>query len=84
MAGNPIFTQFPSVAVAVTPSDSVNLTVDMTIYVGTGGNVTVIPAGTATAVLYKNVPAGGVIPCKVRRINATGTDATDFVGHYNP
>jgi len=84
MAGNPIFTEFPSVAVAVTTSDSVNLSPAMTIYVGTGGDVTVLPVGSATAVLYKNVPSGGIIPCKVIRINNTGTNASDFIGHYNP
>lgn len=84
MPGNPIVTEFPNVAVAVTPSDSVNLPYAMSIYVGATGNVSVLPEGSSTSVTYVGVPAGTVIPCKVRRVNSTNTTASSFIGHYNP
>jgi len=66
-------------AVAVTPSDSVNLTVfGRALYVGVGGNITVVMLA-GTVVLFTAVPAGTVLPIRVRRVNATGTTATSIV-----
>lgn len=71
-------------AVEITPSDSADLATTPTraIFVGVGGDVTVDMATTGTAVTFKNVPSGTLLPIQVNRIDATGTDATDIVALY--
>ena len=70
-------------AAAIVPSDTVDLPdIPKGIYVGTGGNITMIGVGApvgATGVTWKNVPAGSLIPFRARRILATGTTATDML-----
>ena len=69
-------------AVAITPSDGSDLTLyPRSIYVGTAGNVKLVPIEAAddTGVLFKNVPAGAQI-IGARRVLATGTTAADIVG----
>ena len=67
-------------AVAVTPSDSTDLaSVTRAIYVGNGGNVSVIMADSEAAVLFANVPTGTTLPIRVSRIRSTGTVATGIV-----
>lgn len=64
-------------AAAVTPSDSTNLTAPTRgIYVGVGGNISVIIGGAT--VLFENVPVG-ILPIQVTRIRATGSTATKLV-----
>jgi hypothetical protein len=81
-------------AYAVTPSDTLDLPdVDNTnptpayaksLYVGTSGNVAVIPAGDksnngrGTPVTFLNVPVG-FLPVQVRRVMATSTTAQNIV-----
>lgn len=69
----------------VTPSDTNFLTNPGTLYVGVSGDLTVIHqddyAGTPTPVLYKSVPVG-FFPVAVRRVNATGTTATNIIVNY--
>jgi len=66
-------------AVAVTPSDTVDLTyVSRELYVGGAGNVTAIMADGST-VLFSTVPAGTRLPIRVSRVKATGTTATLMV-----
>lgn len=67
--------------VAVTPSDSADLTfVTRGVYVGVAGDLTVTPAyGASASVLFKAVPAGSLLPIRVSRIWATGTTATQIV-----
>lgn len=68
--------------VAITPSDTVSLTTPCRgLYVGTGGNV--------SAVLFDNVAvtltgllAGSIYSLRVKRINATGTTASNLVALY--
>jgi hypothetical protein len=71
---------------AIVPSDTVDLAdVPKSIYVGTGGNITLIGSdagASATGILIKNVPSGTVLPCSPRRILATGTTATDLLAMY--
>jgi len=65
--------------VAVTPSDSVDLTsYCRAIYVGTGGDVALITRG-GTTLTFKNVPSGALLPIRATRIKATGTAATDII-----
>ena len=70
----------------ITPSDSTDLTtVPKAIYVGGGGDITMIgiaaPA-TATGVKWSAIPAASLLPVRPRRILATGTTATLIVGCF--
>lgn len=69
---------------AVTPSDSADLTaVTRGLYVGVSGDVVVVPAyGDGTAVTFKTVPAGMILPVMAIRVKATGTTATNILAMY--
>lgn len=71
-------------AVAVTPSDSVNLDDPArALFIGTGGNVVVIPAGSgASAVTFNNVQDGSILSVSAARVNATNTTASNIVALY--
>jgi hypothetical protein len=69
--------QVPNRAVAVTPSDTTEVFASA-IYVGSGGNVSVITEGGDT-VTFSNVPAGTTLVIRVTRIRATSTTATNIV-----
>ena len=49
------------------------------IYVGTTGDLAVVPIGQTTAVTFVGVPAGTFLPVMVSEIKVTGTTATDLV-----
>jgi predicted S18 family serine protease len=69
-------------AAAITPSDSVAM--EMTsrgIYVGVGGNISVLTAGGDT-VVFVGVFPGTIIPIRVNRVNATGTTASSLLSLY--
>jgi hypothetical protein len=84
-----VVTGFPAFAKAITPSDAEPLrdfagnTRAMTIYVGTGGSVSVIPVGNniAQPVTFV-VPDGGLVPVECTYVRFTGTDAGDMVGLF--
>jgi len=78
---SPTFPMFPGGAVAVTPSDTVNLANPSVIYVGVSGNVKVTTA-QGDEVTFTAVPAGAVIPVQVLRVWANGTTATTMVAIY--
>ena len=85
-----VVTGFPAVAKAITPSDAVPLTnyegdpVSMTVYVGTGGTVSVIPIGNdISQPVDFVVPDGGLVPVEVWYVRFTNTTATDLVGEYS-
>lgn len=74
-------------AAAVTPSDTVDLVpFAKALYVGTTGNITLVPAGdtsaSGTGVLFTSVPVGW-FPVQVRRVNSTGTAASNIVAVYD-
>jgi hypothetical protein len=66
-------------AVAITPSDSTDITSGPVrgLWVGTAGNVALITFDGSTATL---VNAFGVIPLSVKRVLSTGTTASNIVG----
>lgn len=68
--------------VAITPSDSVDLTNSVRqLYVGVGGDVVVIDHDSQSVMTFKNVPSGGTIgPFLVSRVNSTNTTATNMIG----
>lgn len=78
---SPTFPMFPGDAVAVTPSDTVNLTNPSVIYVGITGNVKVTTA-QGSDVTFVGVPSGAVIPVQVIRVWNNGTSATNMVAIY--
>lgn len=68
---------------AVTPHDSNALSqISKGLYVGTGGDVSIEPAGGGGAVTLANVPGGSILPVRVRIVRATGTTAADIVALY--
>jgi hypothetical protein len=54
------------------------------LYVGTGGNLTVVMASdpTATPILFMSVPAGTTLPISVSYVMATGTVAAAILALY--
>ena len=67
-------------AEAVTTSDTAELArVTRALYVGGAGNIAVVMADRTT-VTFAGVPAGTVLPIRVRQVRATGTTATNLVG----
>lgn len=70
-------------ALAITPSDSVNLpTPTEAIYVGgaAAADIAVVMSNGGNVVLFQDVPIGTILPVKAKRVNATGTGALDLVG----
>lgn len=69
----------------VTPHDATMLAdFPKALYVGTAGDVVVLPLYSDTAVTFKGVPAGTLLPIRCRRVNATGTAqaAGDIIALY--
>jgi hypothetical protein len=64
---------------AVTKSDTADNAYAY-LYVGTGGDVAIVPTGSATAVTFKNVPAGAHLWIKTSKVMSTNTTASDIVG----
>lgn len=68
---------------AITPSDTVALTeVPKAFYVGTGGDVTLIASDDTDPVTFMNVPDGGLVDVRPKKIMATGTTASNIVGLF--
>jgi len=68
--------------VAITAHDSNNISSPVrAIYVGVGGDVAVVGLD-GTAVTFKNVPTGAILPVQAIRVNSTNTTATNMVGMY--
>jgi hypothetical protein len=68
----------PSGFAAVTKSDSTFVDF-MGIYVGGTGDVAV-EDGAGNSTTFPSVPAGLIIPGRIRRVLSTGTTATNIVG----
>lgn len=70
-------------AEVVSKSDTVNLVHEgRALYVGVTGDVSVQMCETGTAIVFKAVPAGTVLPIAILRVNSTSTTATDMVSLY--
>lgn len=64
-------------AIAVTPSDSVDLIYETrALFVGGAGNLSVVMAGNGATVVFTGVTAGSFLPIRVTRVNSTSTTAT--------
>lgn len=65
---------------AVTPNDSAELSeVTRAIYVGSAGDVAITMSSNAT-IIMENIPAGTLLPVRVRKVSATGTTASALIG----
>lgn len=70
----------PEQGAAVAPDDGRDLAaVTRALYVGGTGDLAVTMAD-GTPLLFGAVPAGTLLPVRVRRVHATGTSATRIVG----
>lgn len=63
----------------ITPSDTVQNQYDA-LYIGTGGDVTIVFPGKSTTVLFENVQTGSILPVAVDYVYSTGTAASNIVG----
>lgn len=63
---------------SVTPNDTGIINYTRALYVGGGGDLTVIRED-GIAVLFKAVPTGALLPIRVNGVMATGTTATYIV-----
>lgn len=67
---------------AVTPSDSVNISfVCRALFIGTAGNVAVVTED-GTAITYKNLSNGQILPVRTKRVNLSNTTAADIVALF--
>jgi len=68
-------------AEAITPADTDLDNFTRSIYVGGAGNLAVRMAGDEgdTDVVFSSVPAGSVLPIRVKQIRTTSTTATNIV-----
>jgi hypothetical protein len=69
---------------AITPSDTAELpNVTRAIYIGSAGNLTARLADDTAAVTFNGLPAGSMLPIRVRQIFASETTAgMVLVGFY--
>jgi len=67
--------------VTVTPSDS-TVVQCRAIYVGTGGDLALKSDAAATAVTFKSVPSGAILPVSAYYIMSTNTTASNIVALY--
>jgi hypothetical protein len=76
-------THSATVCLAVTPSDSTDLTYSTcrAIYVGGDGNISLVD-GNAATIVFTGVTAGSILPVQTARVNATGTTATSIIALY--
>ena len=63
----------------VTPDDDADLGYVAKLYIGTGGDVEVNGAESGTAIVFKNVPSGTLLPIEVSRVLDGNTTALDIV-----
>ena len=70
-------------ALVVSPHDTNALSdIPKALYVGTAGNITMRGVNGAADQLWKNVPAGTVLPFRAQYVRATGTTAADLLALY--
>jgi hypothetical protein len=81
---------FATRAVTATPTDTISSATKLNsaaLYVGVGGDLSVIIAGTANptladAVVFKGIVAGSFIPVIVDYVLATDTSASEIIALY--
>lgn len=68
-------------AIAVTPSDTA-LVSARSLYIGTAGDVAIAPHRDLDPVIFKNVPAGTILPVHAARVALTGTTASNIIALF--
>jgi hypothetical protein len=68
-------------AASVTPSDSAEIPITRSLFIGTGGNINAVMADGQT-VLFKGLFGGTVLPVQVIKVLSTNTTAADIVALY--
>lgn len=75
-----------STSAAITPADATNLTGGATRAIFNGNatacNINMKLKGDTTAVIWKNVQSGQILPVKVLQVYSTSTTCTDLVAIY--
>ena len=71
-------------AESITPDDDTDIAIPRAIWVGGAGDLTVTMGEdkTSTPVTFASVPAGIMLPIRVKRVLATGTTASAIVALY--
>ncbi len=65
---------------SIIPDDEDGLThATKAIYVGTAGDLAIVPLRGSQVVTFRNVPAGGLLDVRAKAVMATGTTAADLV-----
>ncbi|MEY2875998.1 MAG: hypothetical protein RLZZ373_3369 [Pseudomonadota bacterium] len=77
MVTKPDLTVPPTHALAITPADADLVQITRGLYIGTAGDLAV-RMGDGTDVTFANVPAGTIMPVRVKRVRAA-TTADDIV-----
>lgn len=66
---------------AITPDDLQELTtLTKAIYIGQGGDLTVLTGKSLEPVTFRNVMSGTILDVRVRAVKSTDTTADDLVG----
>lgn len=68
-------------AASVTLSDSAEIPVTRSLFIGVGGNVQVQMADGQT-VVFKNTNTGSILPVQVTKVFTTNTTATDIIALF--
>ena len=68
-------------AASITPSDSTVIPMTRALYIGTGGNISVVMVDEQT-VTFTNVVGGTILPVQVTKVRATSTTASGIVALY--
>ncbi|NDK54052.1 spike base protein, RCAP_Rcc01079 family [Rhizobium laguerreae] len=68
-------------AATVTPNDSA-IVGARALYIGTAGDVAIAPRRDMDAVIFKNVPAGTILPVHAAIVALTGTTASNIVALF--
>ena len=70
-------------AAQVTPHDTSALPdIPKALFVGSGGNITMRGIDGTADQLWKNLPAGSILPFRAQYVRATGTTAADILALY--
>ncbi|NNH46225.1 hypothetical protein HLI03_32070 [Rhizobium laguerreae] len=68
-------------AAVVTPNDS-TLVGARALYIGTAGDIAISPHRDLDPVIFKNVPAGTILPVHAARVALTGTTASNIIALF--
>jgi len=65
----------------ISPDDDADLPrATKAIYVGEGGDVTLVSVRSTAPVTFRNLPSGFILDVRVRAVRASGTTAREIVG----